>query len=171
MIIHYNCTIDSILLHSFLLIFNRLYAQTPASRTLTKFPSFEPFCVAGYIPGPLLKIDKRMHTHSIRESGAPEGRHYTIVTLSLYGPQLKRSRSVVFITNAQRRIVRLWLRALVMKTTLLDHLSLGPYKESVTSVKCRFTQLDAPSGPKLISSSSISIVLTHTSSLCDFHIN
>ena len=31
--------------------------------------------------------------------------------------------------------VRLWLRALVMKTTLLDHLSLGPYKESVTSVQ------------------------------------
>ena len=32
-------------------------------------------------------------------------------------------------------IARLWLRALVMKTTLLDHLSLGPYKESVTSVQ------------------------------------
>ena len=42
-----------------------------------------------------------------------------IVTLSLYGPQLKRSRSVVFITNAS---------PLVMKTTLLDHLSLGAYK-------------------------------------------
>ena len=43
------------------------------------------------------------------------------------------------ITNAQRcksaYIARLWLRALVMKTTLLDHLSLGPYKESVTSVQ------------------------------------
>ena len=32
-------------------------------------------------------------------------------------------------------VVRLRLRALVMKTTLLDHLSLGPYKESVTSVQ------------------------------------
>ena len=31
--------------------------------------------------------------------------------------------------------VHVALRALVMKTTLLDHLSLGPYKESVTSVQ------------------------------------
>ena len=48
------------------------------------------------------------------------------------------------ITNAQR-VARLWLRALVMKTTLLEHLSLGPYKESIAS-ECRFsgfTQLDA----------------------------
>ena len=35
----------------------------------------------------------------------------------------------------QVRVARLWLRALVMKTTLLDHLSLRPYKESVTSVQ------------------------------------
>ena len=28
--------------------------------------------------------------------------------------------------------------ALVMKTTLLDHLSLGPYKESVTTFKMPF---------------------------------
>ena len=32
-------------------------------------------------------------------------------------------------------VARLRLRVLVMKTTLLDHLSLGPYKESVTSVQ------------------------------------
>ena len=31
------------------------------------------------------------------------------------------------------------------ETTLMAHLSLAPYKESVTIVKCRFTQLDAPS--------------------------
>ena len=31
-------------------------------------------------------------------------------------------------------VAHFWLRALVMKT-LLDHLSLGPYKESVTSVQ------------------------------------
>ena len=30
------------------------------------------------------------------------------------------------------------VRALVMKTTLMAHLSLAPYKESVT-IKCRFT--------------------------------
>ena len=39
---------------------------------------------------------------------------------------------VLFMRNATSP---LWLRALVMKTTLLDHLSLGPYKESVTSVQ------------------------------------
>ena len=35
----------------------------------------------------------------------------------------------------QGRVARLRLRALVMKTTLLDHLSLGPNKDSVTSVQ------------------------------------
>ena len=45
------------------------------------------------------------------------------------------------ITNAQRCVARLWLRALV---TLLEHLSLGPYKESVASVQIQM-QLDAPS--------------------------
>ena len=65
-----------------------------------------------------------------------------IVTLSLYGPQLKWSRS-----HNQRatRVARLWLRALAMKTTLLEHLSLGPYKESVASVQIQMPQLDAPS--------------------------
>ena len=35
----------------------------------------------------------------------------------------------------QDRVAPLRLRALVMKTTLLDHLSLGPYKESVTIIQ------------------------------------
>ena len=35
----------------------------------------------------------------------------------------------------QDRVARLRLRVLVMKTTLLDRLSLGPYKESVTIVQ------------------------------------
>ena len=39
-------------------------------------------------------------------------------------------------------------RALVMKTTLLDHLSLGPYKESVTIVQIQmpFHTVGCPSG-------------------------
>ena len=52
---------------------------------------------------------------------------------------LNSSGPEVFFHNQratlQVRVARLWLRALVMKTTLLDHLSLGPYKESVTSVQ------------------------------------
>ena len=35
----------------------------------------------------------------------------------------------------QVRVAHLRLQALVMKTTVLDHLSLGQYKESVTSVQ------------------------------------
>ena len=62
-------------------------------------------------------------------------RHLTIVTLSLYGPQLKWCCFHNQCATLQVRVARLWLRALVMKTTLLDHLSLGPYKESVTSVQ------------------------------------